>query len=76
VGQLIDALDQAFPGVRDRLTEGGALRAGLAVAVDTQIARQGLRQAVAEGSEVHFLPAVSGGSGRARLLTGFSWFRG
>jgi sulfur-carrier protein len=64
VGQVIDALDRTYPGVRGRLTEGNALRPGIAVAVDTQIARRGLLQPLGEHSEVHFLPAVSGGAGR------------
>ena len=38
------------------------LKPGLAVSVDTQLARFGLSQAVSENSEVHFLPAISGGT--------------
>lgn len=64
VGEVIDALDERFPGIRDRLCRGAGLRPGLAVAVDTQIARNGLSQPVAETSEVHFLPALAGGAGR------------
>jgi molybdopterin converting factor small subunit len=61
VGQLVEALEQRFPGVRDRLCPGGALRPGLAVIVDGQVARFGLLEAAGADSEVHFLPAVAGG---------------
>jgi molybdopterin converting factor small subunit len=61
VGEVIAALEQQFPGVRDHLCSGGALRSGLAVVVDGQVARFGLREAVGTDSEVHFLPAIAGG---------------
>jgi len=61
VQQVIEALDQRFPGIRDRLCEGDGVRRGLVVAVDTQVSRMGLQQPVGEASEVHFLPALSGG---------------
>jgi molybdopterin converting factor small subunit len=61
VGQVIAALEQEFPGVRDRLCPGGGLRSGLAVVVDGRVARFGLLEAVGPDSEVHFLPAVAGG---------------
>jgi molybdopterin converting factor small subunit len=62
VGQVIDALEETYPGVRARLIEGDRLRPSIAVAVDGQISRQRLRHKLAEHSEVHFLPAASGGS--------------
>ena len=61
VREVIDALEQRFPGIKDRLCENDGLRRGLAVAVDTQVSRLGLQQPVSETSEVHFLPALSGG---------------
>lgn len=64
VRQVIEALDRAYPGVKNRLCDGQGLRSGIAVAVDTQVARLGLLQPVGETSEVHFLPAISGGQGR------------
>ena len=44
-----------------RLCEDGRLRPNISVAVDGLVSRQGLRQRLAERSEVHFLPAMSGG---------------
>jgi molybdopterin converting factor small subunit len=61
VAALIEHLDRTHPGIRLKLCDGNALRPGIAVAVDTQISRLGLLQPVGDNSEVHFLPAVSGG---------------
>ena len=61
VGQVIEALEQQFPGVRGRLCPNGVLRPGLAVIVDGQVGRLGLLEAVGPDSEVHFLPAIAGG---------------
>jgi molybdopterin synthase sulfur carrier subunit len=61
VRQVIDSLDAVYPGIRDRLCDANVLRPGIAVAVDTQLARRGLGEPVADTSEVHFLPAIGGG---------------
>jgi sulfur-carrier protein len=69
VRQLIDALERSYPGIKVRLCDADGLRPGIAVAVDTQVSRRGLSEPVGDQSEVHFLPAVSGGAtggGRAR----------
>jgi molybdopterin synthase sulfur carrier subunit len=66
LAEVIDALDRQFPGVKDRLCQGGELRPGLAVVVDTQVIRTGLSQAVDEKSEVHFVPAIAGGANEER----------
>ena len=61
VGDVVAALDARFPGMAARLTLGGALRPGIAVAVDGVIATRGLRQRLAAPSELHFVPAMAGG---------------
>lgn len=61
VREVIAALDQQFPGIEDRLCEHGRLRANISVVVDGQVSRQGLRGSLSASSEVHFLPAISGG---------------
>ena len=61
VGEIIDGLELAYPGIKGRLCDANGLRRGMAVSVDTQVARFGLRQPVGENSEVHFMPAIAGG---------------
>ena len=61
VRELLDELESSFPGVRARLCEEDRLRPDMAVAVDGQVQTSGLRTPVGPNSEVHFLPAVSGG---------------
>jgi molybdopterin synthase sulfur carrier subunit len=61
VGQVIEELERQYPGIKSRLCDGESLRPGMTVAVDSQIGRLGLAEPVNDNSEVHFLPAVSGG---------------
>jgi molybdopterin converting factor small subunit len=61
VRHIIDALDQLYPGMRNRLCIGDEMRPGIAIVVDTQVARLGLSESVGAESEVHFLPALAGG---------------
>lgn len=62
VAEVIEELARRFPEIRSRLCQGTELRPGIAVAVDGAVARLGMREPVAENSEVHFLPAVGGGA--------------
>ena len=61
VRQVIDQLDQLYPGMKERLVEDNKIRPNLAVAIDGEVARMGLLEKVGENSEVHFLPAIGGG---------------
>ena len=61
VGDLVDNLEAVHPGLKARLTDGGALRSNLAVAIDGEVSPLGLLEDVPEGAEVHFIPAISGG---------------
>jgi molybdopterin synthase sulfur carrier subunit len=65
VAEVINHLDAHFPGIRRKLCDEKGLRPGIAVAVDANIARFGLLQQVQDESEVHFLPAVGGGTAHA-----------
>lgn len=62
VRQIIDRLDELYPGIKARLVEGGRIRPNVAVSVDGEVARMGLLEKVGETSEVHFVPAIAGGS--------------
>lgn len=55
VRALVDALDARFPGI------GEQLRSGTAVAIDGEIISDPLLEPIPAGSEVHFLPSISGG---------------
>ena len=61
VRQVVEGLEELYPGIKDRLVEGGRLRPNLAVSIDGEIARMGLLEKVGEHSEVHFVPAIGGG---------------
>jgi sulfur-carrier protein len=61
VRQVIDNLEEAWPGMRDRLLDGGKLRPNISVAVDGEVTPMGLIEAVGPASEVHFIAAIKGG---------------
>ena len=61
VRELIDRLEEHFPGMRERLCENGRLRHSIAVVVDGSVSHQGLRRRLAEDSQVRFMPAMKGG---------------
>jgi len=69
VSELIDALDARFPGMKARLCQEDKLRPGLAVVIDGQVARGSLTESVAADSEVHFIPAIAGGSMATNIAT-------
>jgi molybdopterin synthase sulfur carrier subunit len=61
VREVVEHLDGLYPGIKGRLCEEDRLRPGIAVVVDGEVSRQRLRHRLTETSEVHFLPAISGG---------------
>ncbi len=61
VRQVIEELDRRFPGFRAQLIDGGDLKASVAVSIDGEIGTGGLLEPLRENSEIHFLPALSGG---------------
>lgn len=61
VRQIINNLDEKFPGVKARLTDNGKMKANISVAVDGQVSPIGVLEKVGEESEVHFFPAIGGG---------------
>jgi sulfur-carrier protein len=61
VRELVDALEERYPGIRERLFENDRLRPTFSVAVDGQVSARRLNQKLEPGSEVHFLPVISGG---------------
>jgi molybdopterin synthase sulfur carrier subunit len=61
IGQVIDHLDERYPGIKGRLCQGDRLRPNIAVVVDGEVCRSGLQHRLIDTSEVCFLPALSGG---------------
>jgi hypothetical protein len=59
--QVFDRVGQLYPALREQLIEDGDIRPGLNIAVDSDLASDGLLQAVGEDSEVLILPAIGGG---------------
>ena len=61
VRQVVNALEERYPGMRARLCEGDRLAPHVQVAIDGQVTRLGLMEQVGESSEIHFIPAIGGG---------------
>jgi molybdopterin synthase sulfur carrier subunit len=64
VGEVVQALDSAHPGIGERLLdEGGQVRRFVNVFVDDEDVRfaQGLETPVNPGATVSIIPAVAGG---------------
>ena len=55
VRRLIRVLDERYPGMGDRLSEGTS------VSIDGEIMPDALYEDIHDGAEVHFLPTLSGG---------------
>jgi len=65
LAEVIDRLEERYPGIKSRMTEGGKLRRGLAAFVNDQSPNAGLKTAVGPEDEIYFAPAIAGGSAPA-----------
>ena len=61
VRQVVEALEERYPGFKDRIVADDRIKTEIAVAVDGEVVVAGLRARVGPESEVHFLPALAGG---------------
>lgn len=61
VREIVEELAAQYPGLGSRLVDGGELRSSISVAIDGEISTLGLLDSLDEDSEVHFIPAISGG---------------
>lgn len=61
VGEVVAQLEARFPGMEARLCEEGRIRPYIAVSVNNEVTRRGLRQRLVAPSEIHFIPQLSGG---------------
>ena len=64
VRQIVEYLRREFPGMLDELyfEEEDVLMPGVSVIIDGETSQLGLLESVREDSEVHFLPALGGGT--------------
>ncbi len=62
VKDIIDHLENVFPGIRSRLVSDRKLKGDLAVAIDGETCRLGLMEPVPDtAKEIHFIAAIAGG---------------
>ncbi len=61
LGELVENLERAYPGISEYLLQDGRLKPGLAAVVGHAATRQGLLQPLEPDTEVHFVPAIGGG---------------
>ena len=62
IRQIIESLEKAHPGTKDRLVDGVRVKPNISVAIDGEVTPLGMLEKVGENSEVHFLPAIGGGA--------------
>ena len=63
IRQVVNNLEKEFPGIKDELCEDDDINPGIAVVVDGETSNLGMLERVNEDSEIHFIPAMAGGSG-------------
>jgi molybdopterin converting factor small subunit len=61
LGAVVDSLEHAYPGVKERLLLDGQLDPALHAVIDGRIALLGLREPVTASSEIQFVPTIAGG---------------
>ena len=61
VREVVNQLEQNFPGIRDRLCQQDQLSPSLQVSIDSVITSRGMIAKIQPNSEVHFIPAIAGG---------------
>ena len=64
--EVVNNLDEAYPGIKNLIVENGRVCRGLQLGVDGVLSATGLMGKVPEdSSEVHIPPALGGGAGEA-----------
>ena len=61
IREVIRELEDRYPGMKGRLCEDDRLKPGIAVYIDGVLTRGSILTRVESDSEIHFLPAISGG---------------
>ena len=63
IREVVSNLGKRFPGIAEQLLEDGDIKPSIAVSIDGEVATGGVLDAVGPQSQVHFIPAIGGGSG-------------
>jgi|TARA_B100001013_G_scaffold320697_1_gene230239 molybdopterin synthase sulfur carrier subunit len=63
IRQVVNNLEREYPGMKEELCEDDEINPGLAVVIDGETSNLGMIERVSEDSEIHFIPAMGGGSG-------------
>ena len=61
VREVIDQLEQRFPGIRDRLCQQDQISPSLQISIDSVITSLCMIAKIQPNSEVQFIPAIAGG---------------
>lgn len=61
LGEIIDSLEELYPGLQARLVDSERIRPGLAVFVNGAQVLPHLSTRVPDGAEIYFAPAIAGG---------------
>ena len=61
IRQVVNNLEKEYPGTKAELCEDEDINPGIAVVVDGETSNLGMLERVKEDSEIHFIPAMSGG---------------
>jgi molybdopterin synthase sulfur carrier subunit len=59
--EVLDRLDETYPGIKSRLVSRDRMAPGMAVFVDGAVPAGGLRAKVGPDAEIYFAPAIAGG---------------
>lgn len=70
VKELVDALERDYPGMRERLSEGGKIRRFINVYVNDEDIRFLNKEetALKDGDTISIVPAIAGGCGENRKV--------
>lgn len=65
ISELLEALDQAYPGMKERLSDGGRIRRFINIYVNDEDIRFLNKEetALKDGDNVSIVPAIAGGRG-------------
>ena len=62
IREVIDNLEVRCPGMKARLCEADRIKPGIAIYVNGLLTRGSLLERVDADAEIHFLPAIGGGT--------------